>query len=177
MSESNDIEPNIPAVEFREVIAQLLPSQRDMLERMERVRRGEYIEGPWTNEPKSDNWVHKGGYPCAMRRIINGGWGGYVCVPPGHPYHGRETSEVDLQAEGGVVFAAEVNQEPNHLGAAVGWWVFGFDAGHGWDWTPEMATMGHPQVPGHTYKDFDYMRDQVVQLAEQLRKVGHRGSV
>lgn len=67
-------------------------------------------------------------------------WCGYVRVPEGHPWHGRDDYELDREAPdvfGGVTWSGGM---PDRLGD--GWWV-GFDTAHGtrpWDWPQEQVT-------------------------------------
>lgn len=47
---------------------------------------------------------------------------GYVQVPQGHPWHGLDYDEIDVEAHGGLTFARD------------GW--IGFDTLHAWDYWP-----------------------------------------
>ncbi|MBS0663593.1 MAG: hypothetical protein JSR48_10040 [Verrucomicrobia bacterium] len=60
---------------------------------------------------------------------------GYVRVPEGHPWHGRDCEDINSTSDGlafgGITWSGEM---PERLGD--GWWV-GFDTAHGtgpWDW-------------------------------------------
>ena len=49
---------------------------------------------------------------------------GYVAVPPGHPWHGRDTADLEaVEVHGGITYSAP---------AGGAWWV-GFDCGHARD--------------------------------------------
>ena len=65
---------------------------------------------------------------------------GYVAIPPGHPLHGMGYDSVDIEAWGGLTFAAsksELDQwDGSHVEMLDGgslddipadWWIFGFD--------------------------------------------------
>lgn len=54
---------------------------------------------------------------------------GYVRVPPGHPLHGKNYDDFDIEVHGGLTFAEE---EPCAHEDGIGWW-FGFDCAHAGD--------------------------------------------
>jgi len=123
---------------------------------------------------------------------------GYVDVPPEHPWHGkdhrdlvepisdelsevcqpvipmllfalkpqepgdtREPLELAVKVHGGLTYAAP-STEPK------GWWCFGFDCAHAYDWLPRMEGL----IPRYgTYRDMDYVTGEVSRLAAQLRLV------
>jgi hypothetical protein len=53
----------------------------------------------------------------------------YVRVPPGHPLHGKDDAEIDVNVHGGISLAAI---EPCAHEDGIGWW-FGFDFAHCYD--------------------------------------------
>ena len=69
---------------------------------------------------------------------------GYVCIPVGHPWHGRRTEDIDASVHGGLTFAKPVEK---HKHLETGYWI-GFDCAHGGDnpdpkhMTPEIE-FGH----------------------------------
>jgi len=51
------------------------------------------VSGQWDNEPDSKDWEAHG-LNCAMRRnMSSGNWCGYVGVPAGHPWYGKNYSD------------------------------------------------------------------------------------
>lgn len=73
--------------------------------------------------------VHNGsGYRC-----------GYVRVPAGHPWHGKDESEVDASVHGGLTFA-EADLPCDKAGPDNAHWL-GFDCCHGGD-------AADPSLPG-----------------------------
>lgn len=68
--------------------------------------------GPWTDEADKIAWTDRlTGYPCIIRRALNGGHlCGYVAVPPSHPLY-RFTPQammgVGIDVHGGIFYAAE----------------------------------------------------------------------
>ena len=62
--------------------------------------------------------VHNGnGYRC-----------GYVIVPVGHPWHGKDWADLDPDVHGGLTFA-DADSPCGRDGAEDGWWI-GFDCAH-----------------------------------------------
>lgn len=64
---------------------------------------------------------------------IERGWGnGYVVLPPGHPWHGVDYDEINVDVHGGLTFSRAANNlswaeiEPDWLDG----WVIGWDTAH-----------------------------------------------
>jgi len=60
-------------------------------------------------------------------RFTTVGWGnGYVGVPKGHPWYGKDYNSIDCQIHGGLTYAEDhaPTKKPDGL-----WWV-GFDTAH-----------------------------------------------
>lgn len=76
---------------------------------------------------------------------------GYVRVPKGHPWHGKDWDEVDCEVHGGLTFA-EADVHCDKPGEDDAWWV-GFDCAHGGD-------AADPSLPG--YKDYGFRSHGVV---------------
>ena len=85
------------------------------------------------------------------------GWGnGYIGVPPGHPWHGREYNFVNATVHGGLTFSD--NYKPGtphdyHSPDEQGYWWLGFDTAH---WGDDSTTC--PE---------SYVREETKQLAAQ----------
>src|SRR5262245_29921583 len=147
--------------------------------------------GPWDQEPDKVQWSDQTtGLPClAVRHLAWGHWCGYVGVPPGHPYHGKPTSDLqDLNVHGGLTYADRCMQ-PNESHPDVEatgichvpgpgephdvWWL-GFDCHHAFDLAPlyGRALPPHLQLMNsrmdHTYRTLEYVRTQCASLAVQL---------
>lgn len=160
--------------------------------------RTEWGPGPWDGEPDKISWTDEvTDLPCIMVRNDMGNWCGYVAVEPGHPAHGKDYEDVDVDVHGGLTFSASCNEtgaiersvchvpEPGKPGDV--WWL-GFDTAHAWDVIPFMvgysqehglsyrsATGDLPKRPGWpatTYKDAGYVRRECERLAAQLIKLG-----
>ena len=56
---------------------------------------------------------------------------GYVRLPKGHPWHGKDWDEVSVDVHGGITFA-EADVQCDKGGADDAWWL-GFDCAHSGD--------------------------------------------
>jgi hypothetical protein len=75
-------------------------------------------------------WKHLG-LSCAVVQAREAGHRcGYVRVPPGHPLHGKDYDEAEVDVHGGLTFA-EIEPCVEHEDGQ-GWW-FGFDCAHCFD--------------------------------------------
>lgn len=94
-------------------------------------------------------------FRCSLRRNQLGCWCGYVDVPVGHPWHGRNSESLyRINVHGGVTYAQE-NPE-------TGEWRVGFDCCHGYDWIP-MIGVGRKE----DYRDVRYASRECERLANQ----------
>jgi len=153
------------------------------------VDKSSWGEGPWQEEPDKINWTDAGtALPCMIVRGPSGALCGYVGVPPGHPLHGveYENFDVDVYAHGGITFTGECQEgehgichvpepgEPEDV-----WWI-GFDCAHGFDVMPaidaDLRRVGYVGSSRHSlataYKDVAYVTDQVRDLAQRLVEMG-----
>ncbi len=127
--------------------------------------RSDWSRGPWDNEPDRVEWRSEGG-PCLVLRGPVGAWSGYIGVNPGHPWHNKTDLEVDVH--GGITYAAA--NEDQLLGFpafASDLWIVGFDCAHVFDTIPKY-NRGLGLGMG-TYRDLDYVRAEVENLAKQAR--------
>jgi hypothetical protein len=151
--------------------------------------------GPWQHEPDRVEWRAQG-LPCLMlRHPHHGHWCGYVGVPPGHPWHGVEASEIAVDVHGGLNFADACTHDERpprerichvpEAGESDAVWWLGFDCLHAFDYAPGMAArerelverhpslsplLGPPSEGGRygvTYRDLFYVRSQTEWLAAQ----------
>jgi hypothetical protein len=145
--------------------------------------------GPWNQEANRVEWRDaETGLPCLIVRNHMGALCGYVGVPPGHPDHGKDYDDVDVEVHGGLTYAAPCSEgvichvpqegEPDDV-----WWL-GFDCAHYLDIVPSMLRLrgqlkevtgvdiAPPQATGYTveetYRTLGYVEEEVRQLAKQL---------
>jgi hypothetical protein len=130
---------------------------------------------PWEHEPDNEEWVHElSGYKCTIwRHKTLGHLNGYVAIPKGHPLHGHSYDKVDsdwVDAHGGLTYSDEDKE--------TGEWVFGFDCSHAGDFSPrlvatllEYTTTDISHHMRDTYRTFEWVKEQVVDLASQLKLI------
>jgi hypothetical protein len=148
------------------------------------IDKSTWGDGPWQTEPDRLDFTHAG-LPCLALRNHHGSWCGYAAVPPGHPLHGRDFHDVDVDVHGGLTYADHCQHDlgichvPNPGEPDDVWW-FGFDCDHCWDVRPAMnaqlRTYSHYRYmisfdQGASYKTLDYVRVEIMRLADQLAAV------
>lgn len=133
---------------------------------------------------KRPNDILATGEHCGLKfHVIHNGNGyrcGYVRVPNGHPWHGKDYGEIDAEVHGGLTFGeADV---PCGAGEDSDHW-FGFDCAHAWD-DQDMALPGchhaskFPLVPiyfhdgtqiggGSEVRDQEFVEAECRSLCEQ----------
>jgi hypothetical protein len=147
------------------------------------VDKSGWPDGPWQHEPDKIQWQHEGnGLPCMIiRHPRRGHLNGYVAVPPGHPWHGRNAESVPPVAthweisyaaapETGPVESA-IAHEPGAGEPADVWW-FGFHCAHDGDMVPAdpLSSFGEDAE----YRDVEYVAMMCAILAGQLAYIQKR---
>lgn len=133
------------------------------------IDRSKWSSGPWDNEPDRVDFEHAG-LPCLLLRNPFGAWCGYAAVPPGHPLHGTDADDAELDVHGGVTYADRCQSPICHVpkpGEPDDVWWFGFDCAHFRDLVPGMPLGLLP--PHGIYRDVNYARTETESLAAQLR--------
>jgi hypothetical protein len=130
--------------------------------------------GPWQDEP--DRWEGEaGGFPLLATRGPGGHWCGYVAVPPGHPWHGKDYNDVPMEAHGGLTYADACQGKICHIpkpGESDDVWWFGFDCAHLGDYAPKFDLDRRRygvSRPHDTYRTLAYVQQQCRQMAEQAK--------
>lgn len=154
------------------------------------VDKSTWGDGPWMNEPDKKQWLDAAtGLPCLVVRNTHctGSLCGYVGLPKSHPLYGKDYYTPDVEVHGGLTFAGECQEVQNdcegichkvEVGEDDKVWWFGFDCAHGGDLCPQMTAFKTKHgfdspmfgIYGfyESYKDFDYVTNQVTNLAAQL---------
>lgn len=137
------------------------------------VDRSKWKPGPWDNEPEDRIEFEHRGMACLMVRARHGSWCGYAAIPPGHPAHGKDYDNIDVDVHGGLTYANACQGAICHV-AKPGepddvWWV-GFDTAHCYDVSPGMLGLGDmwPDDPMASYRDAKYVKRECQSLVEQL---------
>jgi hypothetical protein len=154
--------------------------------------KANWAPGPWMDEPDKIQWPDDAtSLPCLIVRNRMGALCGYVGVPAGHPWHGKDYDDIgryDPKPEdydpdwypdvhGGLTFASGCSHgdpaktichvpgdgEPDDM-----WWL-GFDCGHAGDLTnmaEDPAWRERWPHPDDVYRDVEYVRGEVGRLAK-----------
>ena len=98
---------------------------------------------------------------------------GYVTLPEGHPWIGKEYMDIDVEVHGGLSFGCLM----------IRGWVIGFDCAHGTDLVPSIGKMNKiygidPQrrpANNHsiTYKNVKFVIEQCKSIVDQAIGVKH----
>ncbi len=154
--------------------------------------------GPWQDEPDKAQWIDEAtDLDCLIVRNHAGALCGYVGVPPGHPWHGKDYGEcveepacgdcwcdhspgARTEVHGGLTFAGPCQEgaedgpgichvpEPDR--PANVWWL-GFDCNHYMDIAPLIngpEASAWCRLEG-TYKTFAYVQNECRDLARQVK--------
>lgn len=91
------------------------------------------------------------------------GWGnGYVLLPEGHEYHGKDYDDIPVEVHGGLTFATKVTKEMlehwDQLDESdLGKWMVGWDSAHYGD---SIVNWPKEKVERHTI----YLKEQLEKL-------------
>lgn len=164
------------------------------------IDKSAWGEGPWTKEPDKVSWTDEAtGLPCLIVRNPSGALCGYAGVAKDHPAHGMgymqcvygadgnervlptgKQAIYDITVHGGLTFADGCSHGDEatsicHIpepGQPDDVWWFGFDCAHYGDLTPEVLhRYPNPSYNHGTYRDLNYVKDQVEKLAVQLKAI------
>ncbi len=85
------------------------------------------------------------------------GWGcGYIGIPKGHPWYGKEYADIEADVHGRLTYASFDNPSAKPKSTQDGLWWIGFDCAHGGD-TP----INCPEI---------YVDQQIEKLKQQAIK-------
>ena len=138
--------------------------------------------GPWQDEPDKEQWPDETtGLACLIKRNHFGALCGYVGIPEGHPWHGKDYDEIGADVHGGLTYADSCEEGPEdrticHVPAPGEpeplWWL-GFDCHHAWDIAPGMDALqrehGHAPIRfgDMSYRPIGYVKAECASLAAQ----------
>jgi hypothetical protein len=145
--------------------------------------------GPWDDEPDRLQFKTSSGLPGLIVRNPYGALCGYVGVANEHPFYGKSYNDLDVEVHGGLTYAdaCQVDGPICHVpepGEPDDVWWFGFDCAHAYDLVPGLITdptdslivslytsferLGDLASDRDTYRDINYVRNEVENLANQL---------
>lgn len=140
--------------------------------------------GPWDDEPDKVQWIDPAtGLDCLIHRGPGSALCGYVGLPPGHKFHGKDYDEVTVydddyrstpSVHGGLTFADSCSTEERTDGGGIChipapgrpadvWWL-GFDCAHSGDLSPGVKGLDSCGM----YRGLAYVKREVTALAQQL---------
>lgn len=149
------------------------------------------IKEEWLNEPDRIEFQYKG-FDCLIQRNIYrgsnpddflGNLGGYVALPPSHPYHGKNYQDIDIVVHGGLTCSGEcqglICHTPRDEEAKLDnvWWI-GFNCAHYDDLAPGIYALRKPggilcgpeysSLTQKTYKNIEFVKNEIEYLVYQL---------
>lgn len=149
--------------------------------------------GEWLDEPDVF-YFERHGFKCVGTRICGweghknehlygGYWCGYIEIPKGHPWFGKEMDQLDVDCHYGLSYAQKSDESDD--------WVIGFDCAHSGDISPSLQKMKeiwkndpknfwmctdelkkkYPNCAlfNDTYKTIDFVIDQCKSMADQAK--------
>lgn len=94
------------------------------------------------------------GFDCEIREIE---WSGHLCgyvkIPEGHPSHGKDYFDIDVDVHGGLTYGQFRDD---------GYWI-GFDCAHFGDLLPKS-----PSRFGGVFRDKEYVLRELKHMTEQI---------
>ncbi len=140
---------------------------RHGMDKVRSVLRSEWAAGPWNEECDDFYFTHRRVHCLGWRNHL-GVWCGYVGVWRGHPWFGKDYSDVEMDAPGGLTYSGKLYPKPGHP------WFLGFDCGHSYDYTPGLATVFEAAgascgPPESAYKTMPYVIYCLCEMAGEVR--------
>lgn len=127
-------------------------------------------EGEWQHEPDQvDFFDPDTGYQCVIVRGPMGSLNGYVGVPFGHPAYGLtyfDDKLAHIRVHGGLTYSGGPDEGTTE---EVPLYWHGFDCSHAWDSIPRIRSLTPEGRFKETYRNFAYVRAEVLSLAKQLK--------
>jgi len=145
-------------------------------------------DGPWRDEPDKTQWIDEtSDLDCLAVRAHHGAWCGYVGVPLGHPWFGKDRHDmenVEVEVYDEISYGAFCDEElgvchvPEPGRSDHVWWI-GFSCMTSQDilpifdqLQPDYRVRGRSWMEvkaghGATYKPLAFVIDEVTQLAGQ----------
>ncbi len=136
-------------------------------------------------EPGFSLFRHKGLLCCILRHSVLGQLNGYVAIEEAHPCYNKDFEGIKVSVHGGLTYGADslpIFIEKDVFEKPLYW--LGFDTAHYRDVFPfelrvkdirtgehVSALEGLSSFDDSTYKDFEYVKEEVISLADQLSKL------
>lgn len=116
------------------------------------------------SEPSHDIFVAFGIIGQVLRHPKFLNLNGYIYLSSSHPWYKKHYDEIDVEVHGGLTYG-ELDRETNY-------WCIGFDTNHSGDLSSINFLMSSGEPFGSTYRDWNYVKNEVESLAYQASLVG-----
>lgn len=114
----------------------------------------------WENEPNYLEWDYEDMHCVIKRSPEFGHFCGYVGVNKLHPLY--DITYTDLDVHGGITYHDKDDDKRRNF------FYFGFDCAHYGDFVPYMPQISSMPEYGQTYKNIDFVKNEIKNLAHQL---------
>jgi hypothetical protein len=138
--------------------------------------------GPWMKEPDYAYWIDgETFYPCVARRNLFGAWLGHVAVDSKHPLYlldwsAAEFEFIDTHGSPNIT-TGFYGDDAKYFQPPQKWWWIGFSCmteGDFCPWTDNRPATKGRKVTKKSYRDFNYVVEQIEILASQLASFDSR---
>lgn len=135
--------------------------------------RASWPPGPWHDEPDRQEWIipsAPGVALLALRNMHQGHWCGYVGVPAGHAWHGKQIAFLGMEEwtpHQGITWAKDHAPDHSAQKSRGLWWV-GFHCGH---FDDDMPGVRLPPRLAWAYRSLDYVAAEVERMAVLAHRV------
>jgi hypothetical protein len=120
------------------------------------------------HEPNYETFEYKGFKVLIKRNMHTGCLLGYVGLPGGHKFYGKNyNDDIPIDCHGGLTFTNLWEDEKDNL------WYIGFDCAHAYDYMPFLqmqlsSSMLMERDPAVSYKDINFVRNECKSIVDQL---------
>lgn len=115
------------------------------------------------DEPDLKEWEHQGFKLKIVRHVVTGHLCGYLDIPEGHAWYGKDFSRgvEGPEMHGGCTFAQEIPD--------LNIWRIGFDCAHYGDAMPGMLRHDFIRLAHGIYRNMEYVTKECESLAEKAK--------
>lgn len=107
-------------------------------------------------------------FKCYIRLNTIGCLCGYVVIPKNHKYYNVDAYDIDMSVHRGLSYGTFEKDTDEY--------VIGFDCGHSGDHCPAIASMHLPYPQHETWRNEEYVENELDELTKQLGIPNHNTS-